>query len=98
MEKNIVKKILLLAMALLQGINNLFGPLLMTWTARATAFHFSGSSGTTCTRTSFNNSIADTPTRRCGESSTPRLTDTGSRFSFTNISTNSKPKSKQLES
>ncbi len=27
-------------MALLQGIKNLFGPLLMTWTARATAFHF----------------------------------------------------------
>jgi hypothetical protein len=29
---------------------------------------------------------------------TPRLTDTGSRFSITNISTNSKPKSKLLES
>ena len=42
--------------------------LLMTWTARATAFHFSGSSGTTCTRTSFKNSIADSPTRRYGES------------------------------
>ncbi len=58
MKKNIVTKILPLVMALLQGIKNLFGPLLMTWTARATAFHFSGSSGTTCTRTSFNNSIA----------------------------------------
>ena len=33
MKKNIVKKILPLVMALLQGINNLFGPLLMTWTA-----------------------------------------------------------------
>ena len=42
--------------------------LLMTWTARATAFHFSGSLGTTCTRTSFNNSIADSPTHRYGES------------------------------
>ena len=30
---------------------------------RATAFHFSGSSGTTCTRTSFKNSIADSPIR-----------------------------------
>ena len=67
LKKNIVKKILPLVMALLQGIKNLFGPLLMTWTARATAFHFSGSSGTTCTRTSFKNSIA------------PRLADAGSR-------------------
>ena len=33
MKKNIVKKILPLVMALLQGIKNLFGPLLMTWTA-----------------------------------------------------------------
>jgi hypothetical protein len=32
MKKNIVKKILPLVMALLQGIKNLFGPLLMTWT------------------------------------------------------------------
>ncbi len=53
LKKNVVKKILPLVMALLQGIKNLFGPLLMTWTA-------------------------DSPTRRCGESSTPRLTDTGS--------------------
>ncbi len=67
-KKNIVKKILPLVMALLQGIKNLFGPLLRTWTARATNFHFSGSSGTTCTRTSFRNSIADSPTRRNGES------------------------------
>jgi hypothetical protein len=29
--------------------------------------------------------------------STPRLTNTGSRFSNTNISTNSKPKSERLE-
>jgi hypothetical protein len=36
-----------LVMALLQGIKNLFGPLLMTWTATATAFHFSGSWGKT---------------------------------------------------
>ncbi len=68
MKKNIVKKILPLVMVLLQGIKNLFGPMLMTWTARATAFHFSGSLGITCTRTSFNNSIADSPTRRYGES------------------------------
>ena len=68
LKKNVVKKILPLVMALLQGIKNLFGPLLMTWTARATAFHFSGSSGTTCARTSFKNSIADSPTRRYGES------------------------------
>ena len=33
MKKNIVKKILPLVMAFLQGIKNLFGPLLMTWTA-----------------------------------------------------------------
>jgi hypothetical protein len=68
LKKNVVKKILPLVTALLQGIKNLFGPLLMTWTARATAFHFPGSSGTTCTRTSFKNSIADFPTRRYGES------------------------------
>ena len=54
MKKNIVKKILPLVMALLQRIKNLFGPLLMTWTA-------------------------DSPTRRYGESATPRLTDAGSR-------------------
>ena len=65
LKKIFVKKILPLVMALLRGIKNLFGPLLMTWTVRATAFHFSGSSGTTCTRTSFKNSIADSPTRRC---------------------------------
>jgi hypothetical protein len=67
LKKNIVKKILPLVMALLQGIKNLFGPLLMTWTARATAFHFSGSSGTTCTHTSFKNSIADPPIRGVGD-------------------------------
>ena len=33
LKKNVVKKILPLVMALLQGIKNLFGPLLMTWTA-----------------------------------------------------------------
>ncbi len=33
MKKNVVKKTLPLEMALLQGIKNLFGPLLMTWTA-----------------------------------------------------------------
>ena len=32
LKKNIVKQILPLVMALLQGIKNLFGPLLMTWT------------------------------------------------------------------
>jgi hypothetical protein len=71
LKKNVVKKILPLVMALLQGIKNLFGRLLMTWTA-------------------------DSPTRRYGESATPRLasagsrrlTDTESRFSITNISTN----------
>ena len=54
LKKNVVKKILPLVMALLQGIKNLFGPLLMTWTA-------------------------DSPTRRYGESATPRLADAGSR-------------------
>jgi hypothetical protein len=53
-EKNVVKKILPLVIALLQGIKNLFGPLLMTWTA-------------------------DSPTRRYGESATPRLANAGSR-------------------
>ncbi len=106
LKKNVVKNFLPLVMALLPGIKNLFGPLLMTcarnyrpsfrknkpktlvlydwkraycacfrenwvykfghWTARATAFHFSGSSGTTCT--SLKNSIADSPTHRYGES------------------------------
>jgi hypothetical protein len=33
LEKNVVKQILPLVMELLQGIKNLFGPLLMTWTA-----------------------------------------------------------------
>ncbi len=66
-KKNVVKKFLPLVMALLQGIKNLFGPLLMTWTANS-------------------------PTRQCGESSTPRLTNTGSQFSIKNISTNSNSK------
>ncbi len=85
LKKNVVKKILPLVMVLLE--DDLDCQL-------ATAFHFSGSSGTTCT--SFKNSIADSPTRRYGESATPQLTDTGSRFLITNISTNSKPNSKQL--
>ncbi len=38
--------------------------------------------------------LADAGSRRLPDS----LTDMGSRFSITNISTNSKPKSKQLES
>ncbi len=33
LKKNVVNKFLPLVMALLQGIKNLFGPLLMTWTA-----------------------------------------------------------------
>jgi hypothetical protein len=33
LKKNVVEKILPLVMALLQGIKNLFGPLLNTWTA-----------------------------------------------------------------
>jgi hypothetical protein len=32
LKKNVVKQFLPLVMALLQGIKNLFGPLLMTWT------------------------------------------------------------------
>jgi hypothetical protein len=50
--------------------------------------------------------VADTPTRRVGasafeclkeNSATPRLGESGSRFSITNISANSKPKSERLE-
>jgi hypothetical protein len=77
LKKNVVKKILPLVMALLQGIKNLFGPLLMTWNA-------------------------DSPTRRYGSRRLPdslmrgvvdsQLPDTGSRFSITNISTNSNSK------
>jgi hypothetical protein len=69
LKKNVVKKISPLFMALLQGIKKQFGPLPDDLDCQlATAFHFSGSSGTTWY---FKNLIADSPTRLYVESVTP---------------------------
>ncbi len=41
--------------------------------------------------------VVDSPTRRVGESPSRGVAESGSRFSITNISANSKPKSERLE-